>query len=281
MTDEKSDLRPLMDEILSSKKYRDLDLSESTLRDLLEQELPRFRSRKDALDAVRSKLHNIVAPYLGDPNYTAAAAEFDAAFASGNSEQVRAVCEQILEAHASTHERMSILNEFYERIFAFTGQPGTILDLACGLNPFAFPWMGLPSSTRYYAYDIHRPRVDLINHYFRLQGLEPLATHQDILVDPPQVEADAAFFFKEAHRFEQRQRGSSLKMWRALNVRYLLVSLPTSSLNGRHNLIERQRALVYGALEGETWPVTELAFESEMVFCIEKKDCATAADDRG
>lgn len=131
--------------------------------------------------------------------------------------------------------------------------------------------MGLPVSTRYYAYDIHRPRVDLINHYFRLPGLQPLATQQDIQVDPPQIDADAAFFFKEAHRFEQRQRGSSLKMWRALNVGTILVSLPTSSLNGRHNLLERQRALVYGALEDEHWPVTELAFETEMVFCIEKK----------
>ncbi len=30
---------------------------------------------------------------------------------------------------------------------------------------------------------------------------------QDILIKPPDVEADIAFFFKEAHRFEQRQHG--------------------------------------------------------------------------
>lgn len=266
MTDE---LQPFIDEILQSKKYRGLDLTESTVRSLLEQELPRHRHRKDALDSVRSILHNIVAPYLGDPDYAAAAGMFDRAFASGE-EAVRAACLEILAAHASTKERIPILEQFYAGIFAAVGRPAVILDLACGLNPFAFPWMGLPVTTRYYAYDIHRPRLGLINHYFRLQGLAELGVHRDILVDPPEVEADAAFFFKEAHRFEQRRRGSSLAMWQALRVRHILVSLPVSSLSGKYNLIERQRALVYGALEGLDWPVRELIFENEMVFVIDK-----------
>lgn len=272
MTDD--DLRPLIDEILQSKKYRGLDLPESTVRDLIAQELPRYRSRKDALEAVRAKLHNIVAPYLGDPDYDAAAHELDEAFASGSEDQVKSACERILSAHASTRERIPYLSEFYQRIFAVTGQPDTILDLACALNPFSFPWMGLPATTRYYAYDIHRPRLDLINHYFALQGLEPLAIHRDILVDPPEVPAPVAFFFKEAHRFEQRDRGSSLKMFRALHVQTLLVSLPASSLTGRHNLLERQRALVSGIVEEEGWPVKEIVVGNEVIFVIDKGGAA-------
>ncbi len=266
MSDE---LRPLIEEILRSKKYRDMDLSPETVRDLLEQELPRHRKQKDALDAVRNRLHNIVAPYLGDPDYAAEARALDEAFANG-PEAVKEACRRILSAHASTRERLPILEAFYRGIFEAVGKPDTILDLACGLNPFTFPWMGLPSSVHYYAYDIHRPRLDLINHYFRLQGLEPLAIHQDILVRPPEIEAPAAFFFKEAHRFEQRAHGSSRRMWEALRVRYILVSLPASSLSGKYNLVERQRALVAGALEGLDWPVRELIFDSEMVFVIEK-----------
>jgi 16S rRNA (guanine(1405)-N(7))-methyltransferase len=271
MTD---DLQPLIDDIQHSKKYRDLDLPDSTVRDLLQQELPRYKSRKEALEAVRTKLHNIVAPYLGDPDYAAAARDLDVAFASADEGEVRAACERILSAHASTKERIPYLAGFYERIFAVTGKPATILDLACALNPFSFPWMGLPATTRYYAYDIHRPRLELINHYFTLQGLEPLATHQDILVDPPQIEAPVAFFFKEAHRFEQRDRGSSLKMLRALNVRYLLVSLPTSSLTGKHNLLERQRALVTGIAADDRWPVEEIIVGNEIVFVIDKAGTA-------
>jgi 16S rRNA (guanine(1405)-N(7))-methyltransferase len=267
---ETGDLFQEIGEGLFERKYRGIDLPEATLRSLLDQELPHYRSRKDAVKAVRKKLHNIIAPYLGDPDYPAAAAALDAAFASGESSAVRAACADILNSHASTRERQPIVEEFYQRIFAFTGKPQTILDLACGLNPFAFPWMGLPNSVQYYAYDLHHPRIGLINHYFRLQGLAPLAEAGDILVHPPQIRADVAFFFKEAHRFEQRQHGCNRAFWQALNVRYVLVSLPTQSLTGRFELIERQRRLVYGTLRGLPWQVTELQFETELVFCIEK-----------
>ena len=258
------------DEILSSRKYHDLDLPVETVRALLEQELPRHRSQRQALDSVRRKLHNIVAPYLGNPDYDTAGIELKSAFASHDDQAVREACRRILQAHASTRERALILEEFYARLFAYTGVPETILDLACGLNPFSFPWMGLPSSTHYYAYDLHQPRLDLINNYFELQGLPRLAIHQDILVHPPELEAQVAFFFKEAHRFEQRQHGCNRAFWQALHVEHLLVSLPTTSLSGRHSLLEGQRRLVYGALEGLEWRVEEILFESEIVFCIRK-----------
>ena len=264
-------LQPLILDILSSRKYRHLNLPVETVRDLLEQELPRHRSPKDALKSVRQKLHNIVAPYLGDPDYTAAARQFEEAFASGEAEPVKTVCRQILAAHVSTRERLPVLEDFYARLWGVTGIPHTILDLACGLHPFGFPWMGLPDSTRYYAYDIHQPRVTLINRYFALQGLESLACCQDILVSPPQIEAEVAFFFKEAHRFEQRQHGCNRAFWQALKVKWLLVSLPTESLTKRHSLEEGHRRLVYNNLEGLGWEVKEEAFEGEMVFCVRRE----------
>jgi len=266
-----SDYDSLIDTILQSRKYRDLAIPTETVRNLLEQELPRYRTQKETLEVVRKKLHNIVAPYLGDPDYPAAAQNLERAFASGEVAQIRQVCLSILEMHASSKERMPILDGFYDRLFSLTGKPKTILDLACGLNPFALPWMGLPADIRYYAYDIHQPRLNLINLFFSLQGIEPLGIKQDIVVDPPQVAAEVALFFKEAHRFEQRQHGCNRKLWCALRVRYLLVSLPTNSLSGRHNLIERQRQLVYGTLAGLPWQVNELMFDSELVFCIDRQ----------
>lgn len=263
-------LQSLIDDILSSRPYRALDLPADTVRDLLLQELPRHRSQKDALKSVRHKLHNIVAPYLGDPDYPAAALQLDQAFENRDPLQVQAVCRQLLSAHASTRERLPFLADFYPRLWSVTGIPAVVLDLACGLHPFGFPWMGLPTSTRYYAYDIHRPRVDLINHYFHRQGLEPLACVQDILVSPPPVVADVAFFFKEAHRFEQRQHGCNRAFWQALNVKWLLVSLPTASLSQKHSLLEGHRRLVYNNLQDLPWPVTEIAFEKEIVFCIQR-----------
>ncbi len=265
------DVDELTAELLQAPKYRALALPPETVRSLLEQELARHRNPRTAIKAAREKLHQIVAPYLGDPDYAAAAVALQAAFAAGE-QAVRQTCTQLMAAHASTHERIALLEHFYPRLFALTGQPQTILDLACGLNPLSFPWMGLPTSTRYHAYDLHGPRCQLLAHYFALQGLPPLVEQADILVHPPQVQADVAFFFKEAHRFEQRQHGCNRAFWQALNVRWLLVSLPITDLTGHHSLLERQRRLIYETLSGLPWPVEEILIGSEMVFCIRKAD---------
>jgi len=263
-------LDALVKGILSSPKYRTMDLLPATVHALLEQELPRHRSQKQAVQAVREKLHNVAASYLGDPDYPAAADQLEIAFASPDPGAVKATCAAILASHASTRERLTILDEFYPRLFAITGQPASILDLACALNPLTFPWMGLPTGVVYRAYDIHQPRVAFLNRYFELQGLAPLAVARDILVDPPTEPADVAFFFKEAHRFEQRQHGCNRAFWQALNVRWLLVSLPPNNLTGRHSLVEGHRRLVYAAVEGLDWEVAELMFANELVFCIKK-----------
>lgn len=183
---------------------------------------------------------------------------------------MRLACSRLLGMHASTSERLPVMQEFYDVLFAAIGQPETILDLACGLNPLAFSWMNLPNTVQYWAYDLHQPRVDMLNRYFELQSLQPLACHQDILLEPPQMEADVAFFFKEAHRFEQRQRGCNRAFWQALNARVLVVTLPAVSLTGRHNLVEKHRNLVYTAIGDLAWHVKELCVGTELIFIIDK-----------
>jgi 16S rRNA (guanine(1405)-N(7))-methyltransferase len=261
----------LVSSILSSRKYRGLGIPEATVIALLNQEEGRGRSDKELEQVVREKLHNIVAAYLGDPDYAGMTEKLEAAFASGDPVNVKAQCRELLAVHASTRERLPVLDEFYPRLFAITGMPMVVLDLACGLHPFGLPWMNLPPTTRYYAYDLNQPRVELIQRFLCLSGLPELGFHQDILIDPPQVQADVAFFFKEAHRFEQRQRGCNRAFWQAIRASWLLVSLPASSLTGRRDLAERQRALVARTLEGLVWPVIEIQVLDEIVFCIDKR----------
>jgi len=261
-------LQQLAAELRASRKYRALELPDSILHDLITQEMVRHGSQKKALDAVRDKLHNIVAPYLGDPDYSAAANKISAAQSAG-TESLRAACLEVLTEHASTRERISLLDHFYPRLWQVTGKPGSILDLACGLHPFGLPWMGLDTGVRYYAYDIHKPRVELLNSFFQWTNQSGQAIHEDILVNPPLISADVALFFKEAHRFEQRRRGCNLPFWQSLKVRWLLVSLPSKNLSGKRNLIERQRHLVTSILAGQPWPVVELVFDNEIVFCIQ------------
>jgi 16S rRNA (guanine(1405)-N(7))-methyltransferase len=132
--------------------------------------------------------------------------------------------------------------------------------------------MGLETDVEYYAYDLNEPRIELINRFFELSGMKTLAFHQDILIHPPEGKADLAFLFKEAHRMEQRQRGCTRRLIEATRVDWFLLSLPTSSLNGKHDLIERQRRLVGTIVAGTSWPVTEILFRNEVVFCMNKGD---------
>lgn len=256
--------------VKQSRKYR--DTSEETIRQLAIEAVATHKKAKPAEKAVRRRLHSIMAPYLGDPDYTAAAALLTEAFVTGDADAVRAVCRDLMHAHLSTRERLPILDSFYRDIFAVTGLPGRLLDIACGLNPLAFPWMGLPAmGTDFVAYDIHEPRVGLLNHYFILQGLPPLAYVQDVALEPPRESGDVALFLKEMPRFERNYPGQGRTLLEAIDARWLVVSFPTISTHGGRGLTNRYRAFFSELIDGTGWPVTELLFETELVFCAEKR----------
>ena len=260
-----------IDNILNSKKYKPLNIPRDTIAALFYENQSKTKAHKALVKLVRHKLHNIVAPYLGDPDYLTAQQDLTSAFQEqDNDKSIKMLCSSILESHASTHERIPYLDTFYGEIFKVTGTPDTILDLACGMNPFSFRWMGLPRSIRYHAYDLHDPRIQLINHYFKLEGLQPDAEWRDILLYPPEIKADVAFFFKEAHRFEQRQHGCNRAFWQALNVDTLVVSLPAASLDGKRSLIQRQYRLISNTIAGLPWKMTDLIIGNEIIFVINK-----------
>lgn len=261
----------LVARLTASRKYRNLNIPQQTIRDLVGKAMQFHVDPKEVEAVVRQKLHNLVAPYLGDPEYAELQDSLRDLPAELESAEIKQFCLQVLNAHSSTRERITINEVFYRELFRVTGAPCTILDVACGLNPFALPWMHLQSDTRYLAYDLHQPRVDLISVFFAHVGQNASAIHQDILVDPPQVPVDVVFFFKEAHRFDQREHGCNRSFLRKLQAKYILLSLPTVSLTGHRSMLEQDRRLVRAACDGQGWQVSELLFDSEIVFCIRKE----------
>jgi 16S rRNA (guanine(1405)-N(7))-methyltransferase len=268
-TPSKPDVNPV-EAVLSSRKYRELDIPPETAMDLYTAAIQSGQTPKEAKKTLQQKLHNIIAPYLGDPDFVTAQTEMETAFSDADPDEISAFCLKMLKTHASTRERVEILPEFYPRIFEVTGKPESILDLASGLNPFSLPWMHLEESARYSAFDLNKPRIDLVRNFLVLSGREPLGFHSDILLHPPQEIADVAFLFKEAHRMEQRQRGSTRKLIEAVNVTWFLLSLPPNSLQGKFDLTERQEKLVQSIISGTPWQVEEVTFKNELVFCIRK-----------
>lgn len=259
----------LITEIQSARKYRHLEIPRETILDLIIQEADKYKRYKEVRQAVKAKLHQIVAPYLGDPDYELAQIEMERAFAS-TPQGLLDFCHSMLKSHSSTRERLTQMELFYERIFQITGMPSSIMDLACGLHPFSIPWMHLPQTTSYHAYDLHRPRVKLIRNFLDLYHQPGEAVYDDILLHPPKIQADIAFFLKEAHRFDQRRHDSNRQFFQQLSVNYLVVSLPANSLTGRHDKIKQHQRLVYDAVSEQDWPIEQFQVDTELVFILKK-----------
>lgn len=268
------DLDPIVDTILNSKKYRGLNIPRETVTSLLKTEMDRFGKQKPAVKSMKQKLHNIVAAYLGDPDYEEAIQNVHEVMTVNNPEKEQQLCSTMLNFHESTKERLPELTTFYEAIFSITGKPTSIIDLACGMHPFGYPWMALPDLTEYHAYDLHEPRTRLLQAYFDHKSWNGTAHHQDILLDLPKERADVAFLFKETHRMEKREKDCDIRLWDALNVDWLVVTLPAVSLRQAHDLREKHIRLMEYLLEktSKQWERHDAEVNHELIFCLRNKN---------
>ena len=273
MNFEQAFLDSLIQAVQVSRKYRDLNIPLTTLQDILSFESQHSNTRKELEANFRKSLHNIMAPYLEDINYPAEIALLEVFHAQNpSSEMLKTWCRDEMRRHASSRERLPYLDTFYQKIFTMIGTPKSIIDLACALDPLGLPWMNLPPTTQFLAYDIHQTRLDFLQVFFQHFYPQAHAVHQDILTDTPDQLADCAFFFKEAHRLEKRRPGSNRDLFAGLNVSWLVVSLPSRDLAGHHSLETYHTNLILKAIEGQPWRLTVDIVGDELLFFIQKHD---------
>lgn len=259
----------VVSKIKASKKYR--FLCEDTIRNVLAEEMQHHKNLKKSIDPAKKRLHKIWAAYLGEPNYSAVKLQLQEAFTNGDAAEIKLRCQTILETHSSARERMHLLENYYQAIFSITGQPAKVVDLACALHPFSFPWMGLPKETQYYATDINQNFVNLINFYFELEGLEPLAELRDIFCNPLETHCDLAFLFKMYHCLEIRKRGAGLQVLKSVKANWVAISFPSQNLVGQKAaIINNYRPAIEMAANEENWAIFELQFQNEDLLIIKK-----------
>ncbi|RPI57155.1 MAG: 16S rRNA methyltransferase, partial [Chloroflexi bacterium] len=193
-----------------------------------------------------------------------------AAWDRGEDER-RAACRAVLSLHSSTRERLPILDRFYPSLWEIAGRPGTVLDLGCGLNPLAWPWMALPPGTAYVPLDIDCRRIAFVNRFLALAGLAPLARCQDLLTQPPTDRADVALLLKLSPTLERQEEGATLRLVAELQAPSAVVSFAVTSLTGRRKGMEEQYGSQFAAMSrGHSWRVTELRFETELAFVVQR-----------
>lgn len=262
------ELDALVAEVLASPKYR--MVSAELVRRIGARELQAHRRLKDAVKETRNKLHQVGGSYQGvRPEYARWAEELRGA--RGDEGAWRAASLAIMQHHASTRERAPILDRFYAAIFAEVPGAARVLDLACGLNPLALPWMPVGAGATYLACDIYGDMVAFVGEYLQIAGVAGRAWVCDLVGGAPVEQADLVLALKLIPVLEQVEKGAGLRLLRGLDAPAILVSFPAQSLGGRQRGMEAHYTQLFERLvAGESWGITRLSFPSELAFLIRK-----------
>ena len=261
-------VKEVVKKISGSKKYR--PLYEKTIERVVKDCLKRYPA-KEAEKKARNLLHQIWASYFQSrPDFKKLLGKFKTGTENGG-DPVSAVFAFVLRLQSSTRERIPILDEFYQKIFALTGQPKSIVDWACGLNPLSWPWMNLPKNCRYLGLDIDKEQNDFLNSFFKIFGKNNFrAKLADIFIDQT-PQADVVFLLKLLPLLEQQQKGSSLAILKKQKAQWLVVYFQTKSLGGKHkNMVDFYTKQFQHLIRKGNWKVIKILFSTELVFIINK-----------
>jgi len=255
----------VVERVLRSSRYRDVD--RSLLVRLAGEELPRSRNVDDAVKRVKRRLHQAVGAFRGARTTTAIAEAWSGDLADPG---LRAACAEAMRTHASTRERLAHLDAFYPRIWQHTGVPRRLIDLGCGLNPLALPWMGI-GDANYLAIDVDQRPLSTVRGFLELVGQPHRVEARDLVGPPPDDAADVALLLKLVTTLDRQDGEAAARLLRGLPVGHAIVSFPGRSLAGRGKGMEptyrgRLDRLVEEA--GRVNEVSEASVPNELVFVL-------------
>jgi len=271
LSEQLNQLGQLVVAVLKSPKYR--NVCEDLIRSIGMQELSKRRNLKTAIKFTKNRLHQIGGSYfLAKPNYGLWLERLRGAKRSGDKDLFRKICAEIMSHHYSTRERLSILDEFYTRIFSLLPRIRSVMDVGCGLNPLSIPWMPLSSETKYYAYDIYKDMTSFLNDFMIIANIQGFAETRDVIQSPPHESTDLALILDTLPCLEQIDRSAGLKVLETINANFLVVSYPLQTLGGREKGMREHYEARFNRLTGKKdWLIQRLEFRNELVFLITKE----------
>lgn len=254
--------------LASSRKYA--NLCPDTLYRTARWACERHPDAASAMKAAKRKLHQVFASFIREDEILKVQHLVETLPLRSDQDEMRSICSNIMQLHASTRERMRNMEQLYPALFAaIGGPPRRIADLACGLHPFATPWMALPPSTAYMASDIDLRVVDALNRFFERSGFSAAAECRDLLADPSRINADLVFLMKALPGLEQQEKGGAARVLRRIDAGWVIVSTPTASLSGRDKgMHEHYDAMVSRLVEQIGWQAREIHFGNETFYIL-------------
>jgi 16S rRNA (guanine(1405)-N(7))-methyltransferase len=263
----KAQVEELVKAVLSSAKYRSVD--PALVARIGEGELAKGRKFKEAVKATKNKLHQVGGAYLTDqPRYSNWLLSLTRA--EGDPQEFKLICREVMASHVSTRERLPILNDFYETLFSELPPINSVLDVACGLNPLAIPWMALQAGTRYYACDMYSDMVAFVQAFMDMLPVEGWAKVCDVSAAPPAQPVDLALALKAIPCLEQIDRQAGERLLDSLDAKYMVISFPAKSIGGREKgMMENYEARFEELIAGRSWRIQRFEFETELAFLVE------------
>ena len=259
-------LQKLVQAVSSSAKYR--QVSPDLIQYIGQRELAIRPSWKAAVKATKNKLHQVGGAYqVTKINYAQALAMLRET--AGSPTEFRESCRQVMSWHVSTRERLPILEYFYSDILQDVGPIHTVMDLACGLNPLAWPWMPFDEQVQYLAYDIYADAMHFIQDLIALLSLNGRSDTRDILQNPPTEPIDLALILKTLPCLEQLHKSAAVTLLDATKANYLIISYPVTSLGGRRKgMVDNYDAHFRSLMAGRPWSAKRYEFSTELAFLV-------------
>ena len=176
-----------------------------------------------------------------------------------------------MQTHASSRERLPILDEFYRETLAEIAPVRSVLDVACGLNPLAIPFMPLAVGATYTACDIYTDLADFLDQAFPLLGVSGSALALDVTRTIPPEQVDLALIVKAIPCLEQVEKGVGARLLAGVNADHVLVSYPARSLGGASKGMRENYAAQFDDLAaGRGWTIRRFDFANELAFLVTK-----------
>lgn len=260
----------LVEAVQANRKYA--NITASLVSRLCQSALERGLNGKTAVKDVRNKLHQVGGAYFKqNPDYASALAQLAELPTDPEAPEVKTFCQAQMQSHASTAERLSILPEFFQICLAPIAPVTRVLDLACGLNPLALPWMPLAENVTYQACDIYLDMLDFVNAFLSHFLPDSKAFACDLVAGPPQIQAQVALLLKTIPCLEQVDKQIGLSLLEQIRSEHILVSFPAKSLGGRDKgMPDFYRDHFYTLIDSQPWQVQEFTFPTEIAFLVTK-----------
>lgn len=257
-------IETISEHIHASPKYQYIYLP--TIYRIVAQALHRYGTKR-AENKAKTLLHQIWGAYYAKrPDFHTLS--HDLHIHPPNEKTIEA----ILAMHASTKERLSYLDIFYENIFAITGKPQSVLDIGCGMNPFTIGWMHLNQNTTYYAYDIDTQLIAFLQEV--CPKLFPDIVFKITAGDTfeeSQFFVDVAFMFKIIPLLQLQQKIDVMNVLEKQHATYLIITFPLRSISGKHVGMDTFYPMQFENMCAKTsWEIGKVTFPTELVYVIKK-----------